>query len=166
MSVSYQPCAEESAQLQVVTRVAVREVQLCLLLVLGSLSPAALAEGDCASLAVTALESLYCRVVAGGEGSGLPSLQDFRQNNSKIQSLLLKRRAAALDLEMPLAGKPTETAPKPKDRAAAHSPPNDSILPEAENYSRGSFERATIGDDLQGCSLQDAARSIRCGLLI
>ncbi len=72
----------------------------------------------CNGQARNAMERLYCRIVAEGEGSGLPGLKDFRRNAPNIQTLLLKRPAKRLGLSLPPAAK---VKPRRKKPATTHA---------------------------------------------
>lgn len=89
----------------------------------------------CLESAETELEKLYCKVVAEGEGAGLPSPTDFKRNDPQVQALLLRRPAGRLGLEVPQpeasatadARTQTEQAdPQPEVTEPENNPPADS----------------------------------------
>ena len=66
------------------------------------------------------MEEVYCQVKLGGLGLSLPVFHDFRQNNERMQRLLLKRDAKKLGIALPEAAQVvTKKSAKPSDRSSA-----------------------------------------------
>lgn len=92
------------------------------LLVLGvcfGTTQAAPADEACMEGAKTGLEKLYCKIVAEGQGAGLPSPTDFKRNDPQVQALLLRRPAGRLGLEVPDPGASASPAPPPSQDGPA-----------------------------------------------
>ncbi|MDL0430797.1 hypothetical protein QPM17_06665 [Marinobacter sp. TBZ242] len=87
-----------------------------LMLTLPALSAWA-SDEQCLSAAGSELERLYCEVMAGGGGVGLPSQPDFNRNDPRVQALLLKRPAQRLGLTLPKPVQEQEPQPDEEPRA-------------------------------------------------
>ncbi len=72
------------------------------------------ADANCLSQAVTEEERVYCEIVNRGEGRGLPSLEDFKRNDVRVQRLLLKRPAEKLKIALPKKPQVIENASIPR----------------------------------------------------
>lgn len=102
------------------------EYALAWRLLLCALPGTSLAFEQCAEQARGRYEEIYCAIKAKGEGRGLPSLEDFRRNDTRVQALLLKRPAARLGIDVP---EPKKTRPRPpaaavtRPKAAAKAGP-------------------------------------------
>lgn len=120
-------------------------LSLALSLGLGAGSQALAAEDPCLAAAKTPLETLYCTIVAGGQGAGLPSPTDFKRNDPAVQALLLRRPARRLGLEVP-----QPEGSQASDRTAARAPASPPTLedPQPQAYQ------------LADCRLQ--GEQIRC----
>ncbi|MCD9459026.1 hypothetical protein [Marinibactrum halimedae] len=80
----------------------------------------------------TELEKTYCNIQAKSPNS-LPNLQDFRNNNPKMQRLLLKRHAERLGIALPKA-----PLPKSKTRNNSQKPkaaPSINFTPQANKIT-------------------------------
>lgn len=55
----------------------------------------------CLKQARSEMEQLYCKIRQKGKGGHLPPLHEFRHNTFEIQTLLLKRLAVDINLEIP-----------------------------------------------------------------
>jgi hypothetical protein len=118
----------------------------------------------------TPLEEVYCQLVSKGEK--LPSLEDFRRNQPRIQALLLKAPARKHGIRVPSPGKNTSAQKKaPAKRVpvkASHSQSHSQFQPQTKRQQPTSVrdiksksqmpEVSATG--MTGCALQ--GRTIRC----
>ncbi|MGP5019068.1 hypothetical protein ACTXK7_15660 [Vreelandella alkaliphila] len=111
--------------------------QLPMILAFGWMSVAS-ADEDCLASAQTDLERIYCEVVARG-GAGLPSMMDFRRNDSRVQALLLRQPARSLGLTLP----------------EVSSIPEPEVARQTEEPAKESGSELAITRVLAGCQLQE-----------
>ena len=94
---------------------------------------AAPADDACRDGAKTELEKLYCKIIAEGQGAGLPSPTDFKRNDPQVQALLLRRPAGRLGLEVPDTGASAIKEPTTAQDAPAPAGSQDAPAGQAED---------------------------------
>lgn len=99
----------------------------------------------CLDQAKTELERALCQIKARDSGAGLPTLQEFRRNPSKIQYLLLKLPAQKNGIELP-----------DPDRHQSNKTSKPSAKPETAAPKAGqSKARLSDGHSLNHCKILD-----------
>ncbi len=118
----------------------------------------------------TPLEEVYCQLL--GKGEKLPSLEDFRRNQPRIQALLLKAPARKHGIRVPSPGKNTSAQKKAATKRVpvktSHPQSDSQFQPHAKRQqstsSREIKSKSQIPEvsatGLTGCALQ--GRTIRC----
>lgn len=94
---------------------------------------AAPVDSACMEGAKTELEKLYCKVVAEGQGAGLPSPTDFKRNDPRVQALLLRRPAGRIGLEVPAPGASATTEPPTSEDGPAPAGTQDTPDQQGDN---------------------------------
>lgn len=113
----------------------------------------------------TPLEEVYCQLVSKGEK--LPSLEDFRRNQPRIQALLLKAPARKHGIRVPTPEKntsaqkktATKTVPVKTSHTQFQSQPHTKRQPAAAT-TRVVNPKSQLPGGLLNCTLQ--GRQIRC----
>lgn len=104
------------------------------------------AQAACPANPADEYERVYCEIKVKGGGAMLPSFEDFRRNEPKVQALLLKRPASRLGIDLP---KPAQQAAK-SDEVATNAV-RETEAPKPEN----SPVNGTLSEcDLEGATIQ------------
>lgn len=105
-------------------------------------------ENQCSSQANTKLEHTLCEIKTKGSSTSLPSLNEFRKNDARMQYLLLKRPAKRLGITLP---KPSSAKPKPKPASISQTYKKPAII--TKNGREKTQPTVNINNKLDECTL-------------